>query len=261
MNYAIKNQYLHKVVNGVSVDIWDKSIVEIGCGHGGISLYMAMNGAKRVVGVDLNTKNLGHARTLKKKFQEKFGMTKDIPVEYVEMNAYDMTLEPGTFDLVFADNVFEHFMEPKKVMEQSFKILKPGGKLIVPSFSSIWSKYALHLKNGLKVPWSNLIFSEKTICNVMVELSKTDESIAVRYPGVVNNPKKVRDLRAYGDLNDITYGRFKLMAEEVGFEVVNFRVNPTPRIFGSILKKTPLINRSLVMDVFSLNASAILVKK
>lgn len=55
------------------------------------------------------------------------------------MNAYDMKLNHNSFDVVVADNVFEHFMDPEKVMEQANGVLKKGGRLEVPTFNSIYA--------------------------------------------------------------------------------------------------------------------------
>lgn len=260
LNYALFQQYDLKVKNGIPQNIRNKDILEIGCGQGGISTFMSVNGARKVVGIDLNTFHLQVAHVFKDKIQKHLGAS-ELPVSFIEMNAYEMTFEPESFDLVFADNVFEHFMEPEKVMQQSFRVLRKGGKLIVPTFSSIWSKYALHLKHGLKMPWANLFFSEQTICNVMVRIANEQPYLKDIYPGVDKHPKKVRDLRKYSDLNDITYQKFKEMAIKTGFEIETFSINRTGRILSFIIRKIPFVKSSIFSDIFSTSAGAILIKK
>ncbi len=260
INYALFQQYDLKVKTGIPQDIRNKDILEIGCGHGGISTFMAINGARNVVGIDLNTFHLDIANEFKSQTEQRLGNTK-LPLRFEEMNAYNMTFEPESFDLVFADNVFEHFMEPEKVMQQSYKILRKGGWLVVPTFSSIWSKYALHLKHGLKMPWANLFFSEQTICNVMVRLANDNHELKEIYPGVNDLPKKVRDLRRYKDLNDITYNKFKQMAQNTGFEIEHFTTKAEPRLVGSLLRKIPFMNSTILPDIFSTSAGAVLIKK
>jgi ubiquinone/menaquinone biosynthesis C-methylase UbiE len=259
MNYAYK-QFDGKVCNGIGFPVRNKKIVEIGCGHGGISIFLALNGAIEVIGIDLNTQDLSIARKIKSRFETEL-LNKDLPVTFLEMNAYEMTLPESHFDFVIADNVFEHFMEPKMVLEQSFKILKPGGKLIVPRFSSIWSKYGLHLKNGLKMPWANLFFSEKKICKVMIRIIEENPHLKEIYAGYINKPTKVRDLRRYSDLNTITYSCFKKMAIDVGFEVEQFQVFGSPRIISGLIRKLPIVKNSILGDVFSVAASSVLIKR
>ena len=111
------------------------------------------------------------------------------------------------------------------------------------------------------MPWANLFFSEQTICNVMVKLAADRPELKDTYPGVTENPKKVRDLRKYKDLNDITYGKFKAMAINTGFEIESFAINGEPRLLNSFFRKLPLINKTILTDIFSTAAGSVLIKK
>lgn len=260
VNYALIQQYDEKVRLGVKYKFRGKEILEIGCGHGGISIFLAVNGAKRVVGIDLNAQNLAVAADVKKMVMERLNISEAFPVEFLEMNAYEMEFAPGSFDIVLAENVFEHFMEPEKVMQQSYTVLRKDGQLIVPVFSSIWSRNALHLKNSLKVPWANLFFSEKTIIAVVNRLCRENPSLIPIYPGVAHNPQRVRDLRKYKDLNDITYGEFKRMAKRTGFVIEYFGTKPSPPKVGKIVRRIPILREGVLADIFSVGAEAVLRK-
>ncbi len=262
LNYALKNQYILKLSQGINFDFYGKSILEIGCGHGGISTLLSIIGAKEVVGIDINKENLGVARKFAEIQTKRLGADHKV-VSFKEMSAYEMSFKENTFDVILADNVFEHFMKPDKVLEQSQKVLKSGGRLIVPIFSSIYSKYALHLKTGLKVPWTNLFFSEKTIVRALYRLAEDDPSLFDAYPGLRGIPTTVRDVRKYKDLNDITYKKFRLMAKENGFRVESFKTHAPKgiKLIAAFVRRVPFLRNSIVADIFSTGASAILVKK
>lgn len=253
-----QDQFNRRIRDGIGVALADRDVLEIGCGHGGISCFLAVGGAKRVVGIDLNITNLEHARGFARKIESRWGTDCRLPVEFVEMNAYSMTFPEDSFDLVVAENAFEHFSEPEKVMGESHRVLRKGGGLLVPIFSSIFSKYGLHLKHGLKLPWANLLFSERSIVRAMHRLAKDNAKIYELYPGLSDNPQTVRDLRRYKDLNEITHKKFLTMARRTGFRVQWFRPRPTQ--FGRLVAVTPLVRKSILMDVFSTGASAYLVK-
>jgi ubiquinone/menaquinone biosynthesis C-methylase UbiE len=259
-----EKQYLKCVINGVKFKFYDKKVLEIGCGQGGISTYFSVAGAKEVIGIDLNTYHLNIANKFKQKIEKDLNRQNELNLKFLEMNAYDMKFEPGSFDVIIADNVFEHFMDTKLVLEQSFKLLKSGGVLVVPNFNSIYSKYGLHLKNGIKMPWANLIFSEKTICEAMQMLAKKDPSILKAYPGLINNPKKVKDLREYGDLNSMTHKRFVREVKESGFKLDYFGINPISKsIFKELLRvifTRKLFRTTRLADIITMNASAMLFK-
>jgi 2-polyprenyl-3-methyl-5-hydroxy-6-metoxy-1,4-benzoquinol methylase len=266
LNYAMKKQFLRYIHSGFQYNFYQKRVLEIGCGHGGISTFFAVNGATEVVGIDLNTFHLEIANKFKKKIEKdlNIGSTGGLNLKFMEMSAYEMNFEPETFDIIVADNVFEHFMETDKVLEQSYKILKPGGMLVIPTFNSIYSKYGIHLKHALKMPWANLFFSEKTICNVVYKLGKENPFIWDAYGGLVNRPTKIKDIRKYGDLNSMTHARFHREVKDSGFQLQVFKIKPVSKSFIKeffrLMFRYKWIQKSIISDVFSFNVEALLIK-
>lgn len=251
-------QFNAHVTKGIAVPPRDLEVLEIGCGHGGICCFLAAAGAKRVVGIDLNTKNMEYAERLAAEISRRYGPDATLPVEFLEMNAFQMNFPTDTFDLVVAENAFEHFTEPETVLRESFRVLRPGGRLLAPLFGSRFNKYALHLKHSLRVPWPQLFFSERTIIRAMQRLAVDDPSLHVSYPGLKSDPQRVRDLRKYKDLNDLTYKKFKRIAGEVGFELEWLR--PSATRIGKLIARMPFVRNTWLMDVFSMGASALLRK-
>ncbi len=68
-------------------------VLEICCGGGQCSVYLAEKGA-RAVGVDISSKQLEHAR--------RFAEERSVDVRFVEANAEDLSLFPdASFDIAF----------------------------------------------------------------------------------------------------------------------------------------------------------------
>jgi len=58
-----------------------------------------------------------------------------------DLNVFPYPFDSETADEVYLDNVLEHLDQPMRVMEEVYRIVKPGGavKVIVPYFRSRWA--------------------------------------------------------------------------------------------------------------------------
>lgn len=258
-NYAFQKQYLTKIKKGFKHDFMNKKVLEIGCGHGGISLFLAVNFAEEVIGIDINTENLAVADEVKKEYMDRY-QTGRLPLQYQYMFADKMSFNDNQFDLILAENVFEHFVNLDGVLNECHRVLKPGGKLLVTAMPSIYSKHGLHLKLGLKLPWANLIWSEKTIIEALHMMAEDNPDIYKFYPGLTENPKRIVEIRKYKDLNYITNAKFKRAAINSGFIIEQFSLVSTGFKLGKIFKRIPVLKNTLLTDIFSYNSNFVLRK-
>ncbi|MDO9373814.1 MAG: class I SAM-dependent methyltransferase [Ferruginibacter sp.] len=263
LDYALNKQYLLKFKNGFPYDIMGKKILEIGCGQGGISTFLAVNGASYVIGTDINTFHLEVADQFKNKIQNELKIDLSDRLLFKVEDAYNMSFEESSFDIIIADNVFEHFMQPEKVLGECQRILKPGGLVIIPNFNSIYSKYGAHLKYGLKLPWVNLFFSEKTICRTLFNMAQKNPQLKKAYPGISPTTTKIKDLRAYQDLNSMTFKKFSEMAHANGFKIASFVISPPFKKFKflfSSMYRVQYLKFGRLSDIFSIGVSCVLTK-
>jgi len=105
----------------------DRRVLDVGCGAGNMAHHLAHYG--RVVGVDNNPRPLAVARERGLDVRE--GLAQDLPFEDEE------------FDLVALLDTVEHVPDEAEmqVFSECWRVLKPGGKLLVtvPAFMWLWS--------------------------------------------------------------------------------------------------------------------------
>jgi SAM-dependent methyltransferase len=92
-------------------------VLEIGCGRGGFSRYLASNGAD-LVAADFSPAAVEMAAR---------GLDGDVVVADIEA----IPFEAGSFDLVVSLDTIEHVPNPTRAVAELTRVLKPGGKLVL----------------------------------------------------------------------------------------------------------------------------------
>ncbi|WP_029355588.1 cyclopropane-fatty-acyl-phospholipid synthase family protein [Bosea sp. 117] len=104
----------------------DLTALDIGCGWGGLGLYLAQNAGARVTGVTLSEEQLGVARCRAEE--------SDL-AERVEFRLQDYRATPGPFDRIVSVGMFEHVGvgHYEEYFGQIAKLLKDDGVALVHS--------------------------------------------------------------------------------------------------------------------------------
>jgi SAM-dependent methyltransferase len=211
-----------KVVSG-------KRVADFGCGGGHQSVSLAAKYNCFVVGIDTNRKSLQKATNL--------AMSNSVPdtkLSFVERITDDMK---GTFDAVISQNRFEYFNDPEAVLEEMRELMTKSGKLLI-TFGPPWlAPYGSHMHLFCKVPWMNILFSEKTVMRVR---SYFRHDGATRYEDVESG------------LNKMTVGRFERIVSSSGLKIEY-------RKYGCVKGMNFLVKIPIVREFFANRVSVILV--
>jgi SAM-dependent methyltransferase len=126
-------------------------IMDLGCGTGSVSLYIAgkLQGKCQVVGVDINAERLFCARERQKVLERNIGFK--LSCEFIESNVLFFD-EKRKFDLIYLEETLHH-MEPRvEVVRKISNLLTNGGTLIISEVNAYNPFMQLHLfkKRGLR---------------------------------------------------------------------------------------------------------------
>jgi 2-polyprenyl-3-methyl-5-hydroxy-6-metoxy-1,4-benzoquinol methylase len=99
-------------------------ILEIGCGSGGVAAHR-LPGARRILATDLSDAALEIARDF---FRERRP-----EVEFVQSGAEHIDCPDDSFDIAISKEVIEHLRHPELLVQQAFRLLRPGGMFVISS--------------------------------------------------------------------------------------------------------------------------------
>lgn len=113
------------------------NVLDIGCGHGVVSVFLAMNGMK-VTAVDISEKLLA---TLAESI-----VGQNLPIEIKRGDAYNIPCPDGNFDVVVARMFLPHFPDWPNVLKEITRVTRKGGKILIHFNSRENTALGKHLK-------------------------------------------------------------------------------------------------------------------
>lgn len=101
-------------------DLYNKKMLDLGCGFGWHCLYAREQKASSVVGVDISEKMLQKARE----------MTDDPAISYIKMPIEDIDFLNSQFDVVISSLAFHYIQSFESVCKKVYDSLKSGGAFV-----------------------------------------------------------------------------------------------------------------------------------
>ncbi|HEY9670676.1 MAG TPA: methyltransferase domain-containing protein [Waterburya sp.] len=103
-------------------------ILDVGCGIGGSSLYLAQKFNAHAVGITLSPVQASRAT---ERAQEA-GLATEVKFQVAD--ALDMPFADDTFDLVWSMESGEHMPDKEKFLQECYRVLKPGGTFLMATW-------------------------------------------------------------------------------------------------------------------------------
>lgn len=208
------------------LDLTGKTLLDLGCGMGGRSNYLAARGPERVIAVDIDA---GAVETAKEYTARKFPDVAD-RIDYRVSPDGRIPVDDASVDVIILFDVFEHLEDPNVVLDECARVLRPGGRLWFGTIG--WYNYrASHLDHFIPIPWCQVMFSDQTLIRTIVRITESPDyepTVWDRENNVSGRWKSARDLseRPGEYLNKITLRRARgILDQRDDFDVERFTVH------------------------------------
>jgi SAM-dependent methyltransferase len=173
-----------------------KTVIDFGSGMGYEAVELAQQGAKEVIGVEIQ-----------QRFRQLAGQIADDAGVSDRCVFVERPIKKG--DLVMSLDSFEHFDDPGEILLTMSEMLNPDGEVWI-SFGWPWyHPYGGHLFSVF--PWAHLIFTEQALIRWRTDF-KSDGA------------KRFHEVE--GGLNQMTINRFQRLVGESPLEFVDLRLKP-----------------------------------
>ncbi len=108
---SVLSDYIKKI------PLSDAIVLDIGCSIGATSQYLSKN-TRKVIGIDIDREAIAYAK-------KRWG---NIPnLEFYSTDGLNTQFTDDSFDIIICNGVYEHVKTPKVLIEQIYRLLKPGG--------------------------------------------------------------------------------------------------------------------------------------
>jgi len=219
-------------------DFKDSVVADLGCGHGSLCIDIAMSGARKVIGLDLNAHLIDFA---KENLRRNYPQLANV-IEFRHQDVRDVTEK--NFDYFVSKDTFEHVVDLPQVLEAMKTRLRDQGK-IYTGFGPLWnSPFGDHGRTKIPIPWGHVIFSQRFLIDRLNRINRFES-------------EKISSIQDLG-LSVLSLADYRCIIMESGMRTVFFGVNvstrPISRLF-SLFRKIPFME-----EFFSHNIYCILQK-
>jgi len=125
-SFGIDQRWRKKVVRLAEVQPTDR-VLDMACGTGDLTRAFAKASPASVVGGDFTPEMLDIART-------KRSTPADEAIEYVHADAMALSFKDASFDILSIAFGIRNVTEPAKAVAEFFRVLAPGGRLLILEF-------------------------------------------------------------------------------------------------------------------------------
>jgi ubiquinone/menaquinone biosynthesis C-methylase UbiE len=221
--YAGADDLWEALGNSVTAAILrDRDVIDIGCGWGGKTVrYAERLEPRSIVGFDL-------PEVFDPKVPLEFARQRGVAdrCSFSLGTAEHVPFDDGRFDVAIVDDVLEHVRDPAQVINECWRVLRPGGVVIV-KFPSVRMMTAHHLDRALTWPALHFLVPLRTWAAGLNDylLRQHGQAKYEPFDEVVSTPYHRGVTR---NLNGLGFDHFSKIVARSGLKAEQLRIVPAP---------------------------------
>ncbi len=256
LNFPIDNYFGFELLPYLQ----NKNVLDLGCFVGGrtVALFERYK-ISHICGIDINQVFIDAA--------EQFAISKNVNAEFRKGFGENLPYKNDQFDAIITFDVFEHVQNLEATMEECYRVLKKGGKLLV-IFPTYYQPKEHHLGLVTRLPGLQYLFSGKTLVRSYYEILQERGESSNWYK---RNSPDLNDWEKGNTINGTSFRQFRQLIKKQNWKIVFQGRKPIGTVGRSLengkwLKAffkllTPLTYIPFIQEVFLHRITFILEKK
>jgi SAM-dependent methyltransferase len=177
----------------------DARILDLGCGTGQMSLYLA-RGDRVVIGADLTRASLQLGAAAARRFELD-------RVQFVETDLQRPGLRKGSFDVVYSSGVLHHTPDPRASFARIAKLARPGGMIVLGLYNA-FARIPLRLRRLVaRLSRQRFIPFDPVLRDRKNEPARREAWIRDQYQHPEEHRHTLAQVQRWFDENDVEYWR------------------------------------------------------
>ena len=204
-------------------------ILDVGCGIGGTSIYLAQHYNSQVVGITISPVQveLATQNAIKEKISDKvtFAVLDGERISFDNLKeAFSKTNTPfavgdAPFDIVWISEALSHFVDKPAFFAGAFSVLKPGGKLVLADWFKAANLDSYHTKRYIIPIESGMLLPQLNTPNEYCQMMRGAGFSVVSNDDISDSVKKTWDITSSLIAKPALW---KLAWEKGGMEILHF---------------------------------------
>lgn len=237
-------------------DVRGRDVLDFGCGDGALSWYLAgSKSPRRVIGVDLNPDALERARATRPVASLPAG----VEVEFALGSVAMLPVPDCSIDTLVAFDCLEHVMSPLPILQDWYRVLRPGGKCLIEWFP-YKGPWGPHMDSLIPIPWAHYLFGQEAMFRAAERIYELPSFVPRHWDLDERGDKKPNKWRNWssfkeqGYINELDLAGFQALVARSGLRIVrldrhSFSGSALRRGLGTIAMNAPFIGELFVSFV------------
>lgn len=208
-----------------------ESVCDIGCGYGATARLLNQKWGANITGFSLSERQLEYART------------KDPHTNYVLCDWLQNTLPPNSYDLAISVESSEHMVDKEKFFDEAYRVLKPGGRLVICAWLSKEQPKAWEVRHLLEPICREGRLPSLGSVSDYTQLMLHSGFQKISFEDLTSNVKKTWSICGYRMLRELKSKDFRHFL---------FKTKPADRIFAKTVFRILFAyqTRSMIYGIF-----------